>query len=364
MPQIFRFSNIHNDRSFAPFLHEDFDFAGRYDHVDSVEDLPTAFYFEEMLQQYSDAKFILTVREPEEWYRSFSAHHVDMLELYGGSMPFRVRSLNELVYGSADDDKDTWIAHYIAHNDRVISTIPEEQLLVLDLTQGDGWYPLCSFLKISSGPCEDMKSPFPHDNSKADRQAAIDQRAESEIEWTPAAHGLHSQYAYASLLAFPSSPEHREYFISFLVAAESIRRTGSQQDIVALVYGHLSQDDEELLRIQNIRSVRVGPVGTNLPSNPEAFDDNAAIIYRAKIRVLQMIEYEMVLFFDSDVIFTELMDHLFATDKDFVGRVGNDSPLNAGLFLIRPSWQAFVDINDVAMTAQFSVQDGWLEYGV
>ena len=44
--------------------------AGRYDDVDAVEDIPTAFYYEEMLRAYPNASFILTVREEEAWYLS------------------------------------------------------------------------------------------------------------------------------------------------------------------------------------------------------------------------------------------------------------------------------------------------------
>jgi hypothetical protein len=42
--------------------------AGRYDHLDAVEDIPTAFYYKEMLEQYPNSSFILTLRNPEDWY--------------------------------------------------------------------------------------------------------------------------------------------------------------------------------------------------------------------------------------------------------------------------------------------------------
>ena len=45
-----------------------FIFAGRYDHVDSVEDIPTAFYYEQMMAAYPNASFILTIRDDESWY--------------------------------------------------------------------------------------------------------------------------------------------------------------------------------------------------------------------------------------------------------------------------------------------------------
>ena len=69
------------------------------------------------------------------------------------------------------------------------------------------------------------------------------------------------------------------------------------------------------------------------------------------------------MFFDADVIFHENCDDLFETSDSFVGREGSNSPFNAGLFLIRPSWQALVDINDVALSLSFDQTSGWFEYG-
>ena len=71
----------------------------------------------------------------------------------------------------------------------------------------------------------------------------------------------------------------------------------------------------------------------------------------------------MVLFFDADVIFHANCDHLFETSDSFVFKGDPDSPFNAGLFLIRPSWQALIDINDVALTLSFDLEKGWMEHG-
>ncbi len=58
------------------------------------------------------------------------------------------------VYGSADEtDKQVWIEHYTAHNAAVMATIPASQLLVIDVTKGEGWNKLCPFLSRADGPC-------------------------------------------------------------------------------------------------------------------------------------------------------------------------------------------------------------------
>ena len=41
--------------------------------------------------------------------------------------------------------------------------------------------------------------------------------------------------------------------------------------------------------------VRIGGLGADLPNHPEAFDQYTASIYRAKIRMLQLVQYDMLL---------------------------------------------------------------------
>jgi len=356
------YKNIHNDRAFVPFLYPEgqYNFTGRYDHVDAVEDLPTAMYYEQMLHEYPNARFVLTVRDAEAWYTSFSQHQKDITELYGGVLPFRLQKITEMAYGTVEDDKETWVQHFNAHNAHVQEVIPAGQLLVMDITKGQGWKELCQFLGRQDGQCAHPEAAFPAENTKEDRQKMyLEKGATNQVAPIKA----DSKYAYASLLAHPSLPERHDYLVSFLVAAESIRRTGSQHDIVALVYGKINAQDQDLLEQHDIVVVPVGSFGAALPHNPEAFDGFTAAIYRAKIRVLQLVQYDMVLFFDSDVVFHKNCDDLFNTDFDFVGRAGSNSPFNAGFFLIRPSWQALMDINDISIGLNFDTKKGWNEYG-
>ena len=293
---------------------------------------------------------------------SFEAHHQDTLRSYGGVLPFSLQKLTEAVYGSATIDKDTWLQHYRAHNARVQSVIPAQQLLVLDLFAGDGWPQLCAFLGEAAGPCAaPAAAAFPLLNAQSARRERLDNIRAAAL---PALLGPGTgEFAYVSLLAHPSSDSRRPYLHSFLVAAESIRQTGSTYDIVALIFGAISDDDLALLEGEGIKVVPVGGVGASLAENPEAFDQSTAAIYRAKLRVLQLTEYDRVMFFDSDVVFTANCDDLLRTSLDFVGRAGSNSPLNAGTFIIRPSWQALVDISDVSLSMAFSPEQGWFEYG-
>ena len=49
------------------------------------------------------------------------------------------------------------VKRYVQHNLDVIRSVPARQLLVLDITAGDGWPQLCAFLGVD--PPEDV--PFP-----------------------------------------------------------------------------------------------------------------------------------------------------------------------------------------------------------
>ena len=51
------------------------DFASMYEAVDAVTDLPAAFWYQEILEAFPDAKIILTVRDNDEvWVQSWVKH--------------------------------------------------------------------------------------------------------------------------------------------------------------------------------------------------------------------------------------------------------------------------------------------------
>src|SRR5512138_1402657 len=46
----------------------------RYDDVDAVLDIPSAYFYRELLDAYPEAKEILTVRDVEAWWKSIERH--------------------------------------------------------------------------------------------------------------------------------------------------------------------------------------------------------------------------------------------------------------------------------------------------
>lgn len=139
-----------------------------YDDVDAVTDLPAAHFYNELLAAYPDAKAILTLRPVDAWWASIRRHFNDrypvdpvkaareaeptfLSSLFQSNDPshnrFRLH-LRSLVYGSWRAGEFVYKRAYEDHNRRVQNEIDPERLLVLDITSGAAWKPLCEFLGV------------------------------------------------------------------------------------------------------------------------------------------------------------------------------------------------------------------------
>ncbi len=132
----------------------------RYDDLDAVLDLPAAYFYQELVQAYPDCRCILTVRDEESWWQSIRLHFNERSPVASLEQdPFRFR-LRNMVYGSQRAGEFLYRKRYREHNQRVLSTIPADRLLVMNVTAGDGWEKLCPFLGKDI-PDE----PFPRQNA-------------------------------------------------------------------------------------------------------------------------------------------------------------------------------------------------------
>lgn len=145
----------------------------------ATTDLPMALYFEQVMEEYPDCKFILTTRENSEvWFRSWDTltksiaqpaylgglffSNVNKVSLYLRWLFAIVGQDNSyltVAFPFPDQSKKAAIASYEDHNRRVRTLIPKEKLLEYNVEQG--WQPLCDFLEIADCP----NSPFPKTNS-------------------------------------------------------------------------------------------------------------------------------------------------------------------------------------------------------
>ena len=361
------YSTIQHDAALVPFLYPDriYNFTRRYDHVDAVVGDPVSHYYAEMLREYPDAKFVLTARPSSDWLTSFAQHMARTRELYGNALPFRVKSMIETMYGTSEDEPATWLAKYNTHNTHVQRVIPKSQLLELDVSGEGAWQQLCAFLDRTDGRCGDAAGALPRERSEEARaQHAERERIISVKEIVSNRPGNTTRYAYVALLVNASDPGKRDYLVSLLVAIESLKKTQPKHDVIIMVNGPISPNDTLLLQSAATRIVHVKPIGANLDRAYDDYDVDIAGVYRAKVRALQLIEYEQVIYFDTDILFNKNCDKVFAQNAGLMGRPASTSPLNAGFLVLQPSIQSLNDINDVALTGSYRADVGWLEYGL
>jgi Sulfotransferase domain len=145
----------------------------------AVTDLPSCLFYEQILEEFPDCKFILTTRENSEvWFRSFAGLTKSVtttmhlggllfptLAQYSNFFRWEYALINKdasyltSTFPKDEPIKENAIATYEEHNQRVRELIPPEQLL--EFSVKDGWEPLCKFLEIEDCPA----TPFPKSNS-------------------------------------------------------------------------------------------------------------------------------------------------------------------------------------------------------
>lgn len=141
----------------------------------SAVDFPAARFYKEFADAYPEAKVVLTVRDPDAWYRSASATILQpppatlkwATRILGVASP-NLRGAPRLIQVIEDgllnglfegrtQDAEFMKARFVAWNEEVKATIPAHRLLVYEVR--DGWEPLCAFLGV---PVPDR--PFPRNN--------------------------------------------------------------------------------------------------------------------------------------------------------------------------------------------------------
>lgn len=135
----------------------------------SIVDWPGASFWPELSAAFPDALVLLSVRDPESWYRSAS----NTIFLSFDNMPpelapwmAAVRRLLHDRFSDAFDDPTAMMDAFVRHNDAVRAEVPANRLL--EWTAGDGWEPICERLGLPV-PAE----PFPVTNTTAEFREMI-----------------------------------------------------------------------------------------------------------------------------------------------------------------------------------------------
>ena len=130
----------------------------------STVDWPTAGFWREIAAAYPGSKVILTVRNAERWYQSYSDTIAKIMsapdQLPPQLKPWLDMSTAVITRRSfgGKTSRDDVIKAFEAHVDAVRTSIPANRLLVYEVK--DGWEPLCSFLGMPV-----PSAPFPNTNN-------------------------------------------------------------------------------------------------------------------------------------------------------------------------------------------------------
>jgi hypothetical protein len=135
---------------------------------ESAVDFPTSYWYREIMAHWPDARVILTVRDPDGWYRSTRA----TIYAINRDIPNRwvarffpvvgrMFEVTDLIwrdlFGGRFLEREHALAVYERHIEEVKAHVPADKLLVFDVKQG--WAPLCEFLGVPV-----PSDAFPHRN--------------------------------------------------------------------------------------------------------------------------------------------------------------------------------------------------------
>ena len=133
-------------------------------------DITVIAWLDELDSKFPDAKWILTVRNTNDWLNSCENFFNRSLSNFDTSIQDEFMQIRKIVYGSDSFDRLQWLDIYNNHYKRVVRKFPDEQkLLILNLKNDNPWGKLCAFLEkpipLVQFPYLNSYSkyePFPH----------------------------------------------------------------------------------------------------------------------------------------------------------------------------------------------------------
>lgn len=130
------------------------------DRYDAFQDNPWPILYRELDAAFPGSKFILLLRDPEAWIQSQVQH-------FGHRETPMRRWIYGDQHGSPVGSEGVYLRRYRAHNQAVMDYFAErpDDLLILNLSGGEGWQQLCPFLGEAI-----PEMPFPHANNANKRR--------------------------------------------------------------------------------------------------------------------------------------------------------------------------------------------------
>lgn len=136
-------------------------------------DYPLAAFYKQLIDAFPDARVILTVRDPQDWYdstrqtiyRGTALPHwlLRLLPPFTGMQAMVESAIWERLFDGRFEDRQFAIRIFEEHIEEVQRLVPAGRLLVYHVK--DGWGPLCDFLGVPA-----LEGPFPHINDRQTTQ--------------------------------------------------------------------------------------------------------------------------------------------------------------------------------------------------
>jgi hypothetical protein len=143
-----------------------------FDGYQSTTDYPACTYWRELAEHYPDAKVVLTVRDPNNWFNSVSQTiFSEQMQgpLAGSTAEAMMQGVALDAFGDRVNDRAFMTDWFERRNQNVIDALPPERLLVY--SPKEGWAPLCSFLGVPV-----PEGPFPRVNSRDELEQASNEQ--------------------------------------------------------------------------------------------------------------------------------------------------------------------------------------------
>ena len=157
----------------AAALNKPVDWDTLFDGYAAAVDWPASAYWPELMRKYPDALVLLSVRDPEAWWKSATETIFKGLNSNNHVVtPAWLAMIKAMFarYGGVETiDHDVLVTAFKENTVRAMREVPKERLLVWEAK--DGWEPICRRLGL---PVPD--APFPRTNTTEEwraREAAL-----------------------------------------------------------------------------------------------------------------------------------------------------------------------------------------------
>jgi hypothetical protein len=166
------------------------------------------------------------------------------------------------------------------------------------------------------------------------------------------------------------------YLLQSLVLAKSIRDSGNNMDILLMQMTPPTEekaiDARKFLADNQDQIKQLGVKVLQMTEDPCDIEQVQSFEYKERLKFSKqntldlykfycwtLTGYDKVLFLDSDMLVRKNLSSLFNLDYDFIYSDGPASPLNSGMFLLKPCLKTFESLRSMVLKGDFSESRGW-----